>query len=224
MIGLFYRDFYLNRKNILLAMILFTFMSWNLLDEVTGNEVIDTLNILSFAFIFMFAALVESLGAEKNKEKWKYFLFSSPLDTKVIVGHKYILGVGSIIIGLLFSLLIISVTNYQNGLTFIFSELLGIIYAITIILVNSAVNNVIGNIFDEKKAMIFTSIFMILSIVIIFIFMAISQIGDIEDIKILNNIYDFSTGYPVLLLVLFASILYFVSYRISIKIFRKYIE
>ncbi|MDF1617133.1 ABC-2 transporter permease [Petrocella sp. FN5] len=221
MIGLILRDLYINKKSLLAMLVMICINSVFLFNQIknTGDFIV-MLNAMSFVIIFMLCAMGEYVSVEKSNRNWKNFLYSSPLDVKTIVGQKYVLILIFISIGLIISMAYVFLMNSIMGFTLIFENVLGIIYSIVIVLLNSAGHKPLEYRYGEKRAMIFTTIFIVLIAIGMIVLFSTTKIR----VSQLESMYNFLKGYTALLMLPFSLILFGISYAISVWIFNKYIE
>lgn len=206
--GLILKDIYLNKKNFFLITIIFAINAFQLRSEMSELDI----NMFSFILILIISATGEFLTSENINKYWYDFLYSSPLSKKTIIAEKYILDLIFISIGMALSIIYIYICNIHMNISFSFKEMFGVMFSISIILLNSAINKPLLYKYGENCAKTFTiSFFLCMLLCFISIFVCI----ELNMLNLVDNMY---LEYISISALFITICLHVISHLISVKI------
>ncbi len=220
--GLLYRDLQINKKSLILSFAFLIYLFYLIVKEdmVAENDRLLMINLYTFSNIILVYAIAEYILKPDKKSKWEVFLYATPVTKQKIVGEKYLFDYIFIGIGIFTSVILIKVFNMYVNRNMSYNEYLGILYAVFLILLNSAVHKPLTYIFGEKGAGIFSMIF----VMTVFIIGTLSIMAEkMEWIahfgEKMDSIIIFFQSKKMLMVLGAAILLHFCSYFFSAKMY-----
>lgn len=159
--GLLYRDLQINKKSLILSFVFLIYLFYLIVKEdmMAENDKLFMINLYTFINIILVYAMAEYILKPDKKSKWEVFLYATPVTKQKIVGEKYLFDYIFMGIGIFTSVVFIKVFNMYVNRNMSYNEYLGILYAILLILLNSAIHKPLTYTLGEKGAGIFSMIF-----------------------------------------------------------------
>lgn len=225
--GLIYRDVIINKKTIILALFFLVYL-FNLIlnDDMTiANDMLLMINLYTFINIVLVYAMAEFILKPDRVSKWEIFLYSTPITKRTLVGEKYIFDYIFVGIGTISSLALIVTFNINLNREITYDECLGIVFAIFIILLNSAIHKPLAYAFSERGAGIFSSIFVLLLLALGTISILTEKMKWIDNIgKKMDFLIVFSKSKKMLGVLVIIILFHYFSFLVSTKIYNKKFE
>ncbi len=178
------------------------------------------INLYTFINTILIYSIADYIIKPDKRTKWEVFLNAAPIGKNKIVGEKYIFDYIFVGIGIFTSFVLIAGVNININRNFTFNEYLGVIYAILLILLNSAIHKPLTYLLNEKGAGVFSAIFItgIFAIGIISILMEkvewLIGVG-----KKMDGIFNFLKSRNIIIVLCIVIIFHFLSYLFSIKLY-----
>ncbi len=219
--GLVYRDILINKKSLLLAIIFMVYLFKVITDqEVSNDEQVLMINLYTFIAVIFIYAIAEYVFKPDKVSKWERFLYATPISKKTLVGEKYLFDYIFISIGIVLSVILIFSYNVNLNNDMTYNEYLGIIYAVIIILTNSAIHKLLVFKFGEKSASIFSILFVIIFITLGIVALLLNKTNWLVDIS-LNTDYlvKFFLSKKMIFVMVISVILHGISYFISERVY-----
>ncbi len=221
--GLIYRDIQINKRNIILAVLVTLLIFKTLMDsEFSGyTEQIFLINIYTFVGVIVIYAIAEYVFKPDAVTNWQIFLYATPITKKIIVGEKYLFDYIFIGIGTVLSTLLIIIYSINSGSAMSYKNFFGIVSAVSLILTNSAIHKILVSLMGEKCASIFSVIFIVCGFAILALISIYSynQLGD--NIDYMNT----SLTTTFMCILFFLSIcVHAISFFICVKIYNPYLK
>lgn len=221
--GLIYRDIQINKRNIILAVLVTILIFKTLMDsEFSGyTEQVVLINIYTFVGVIVIYAIAEYVFKPDAVTNWQFFLYATPITKKIIVGEKYLFDYIFIGFGAVLSALLIIVYAINNGVAVSYNNFFGIIGAVSLILANSAIHKILVSLMGEKCATIFSVIFILCGFAILALISVFSytQLGDNFDYVNISL-----TSKLMCILLFFSICVHAMSFVVCVKIYNPYLK
>lgn len=219
--GLIYRDIQINKRNIVLAVLVTALIFKTLMDsEISGyTEQVFLINIYTFVGVIVIYAIAEYVFKPTAVTNWQIFLYATPITKKIIVGEKYLFDYIFIGVGTVLSTLLIIVYIINSGAAMSFRNFFGIVSAVSLILTNSAIHKILVSLMGEKCATIFSVIFILCGFAILALISAFSYIQLGDNFDYVNISF---ASKPMCILFFFSICLHSISFFICVKIYNPY--
>ena len=221
--GLIYRDIQINKRNIILAVLVTILIFKTLMDsEFSGyTEQVVLINIYTFVGVIVIYAIAEYVFKPDAVTNWQFFLYATPITKKKIVGEKYLFDYIFIGIGAVLSALLIIVYAINDGVAVSYNNFFGIIGAVSLILANSAIHKILVSLMGEKCATIFSVIFIlcgfaILALISVFSYTQLSGSFDYVNTSLTSKL--------MCILLFFSICVHAMSFVVCVKIYNPYLK
>ena len=221
--GLIYRNIQINKKNIILAVMVMVFIFKIMVDSEISSykEQLLLINVYTFVGMVVIYAVAEYVFKPDAVTKWQVFLHATPVTKKVIVGEKYLFDYIFLVIGAVLSTLMIIVYTIKDGGEVSYNCFWGIACAVSLILGNSAIHKILVSLMGEKCANIFSVVFVVavLAILVVISVFSYTQLG--AEFHCANTSY---TSMLMCIVLLFGISVHVGSFFICVKIYNPYLE
>lgn len=222
--GLIYRDVIINKKTIVLALIFYIYL-FNLMlneDMTIANDLLLMINLYTFINIVLVYAMAEFILKPDKVSKWEIFLYTTPITKRTLVGEKYLFDYIFVGIGTISSLALIVTFNINFNREITYNEFLGIVFAIFMILLNSAIHKPLAYAFGERGAGIFSGIFVLFFLAVGTVSILTEKIKWIDNVgKKMDFIFVFLKSKKMLGVLVIIILFHYLSFLISMKIYNR---